>query len=81
MDDSLPAKHITINSNPSYNRHACYKPWWTERLTILWELRCKAERERERHEHLRISRWETEVSRTSEAVRQGCKRRKKTILE
>ena len=36
---------------------------------------------RERHEHLRNSRWETEVSRISEAVRQGCKRRKKTILE
>ena len=45
MDDSLPAKHITINSNPSYNRHTRYKPWWTERLTILWDLRCKAERD------------------------------------
>ena len=45
MDDSLPAKHITINSNPSYNRHTRYKPCWTERLTILWDLRCKAERD------------------------------------
>ena len=45
MDDSLPAKHITINSNPSYNRHTRYKPWWTERLTIHWDLGCKAERD------------------------------------
>ena len=27
---------------------------------------------RARHEHLRNLRWETEVSRISEAVRQGC---------
>ncbi len=43
MNNSLPTRHIVINSEHKRGKHR-YKPWWTERLTDLWKAVCEAEK-------------------------------------
>ena len=44
MEDFLPVKYVTVNTNTQKKRYNRYKPWWTEKLTELWDMRSAAER-------------------------------------
>ena len=44
MEKLLPVKYVTVNTNTQKKRYNWYKPWWTEKLTELWDVRCAAER-------------------------------------
>ena len=44
MEELLPVKYVTVTTNPQKKRYNRYKPWWTEKLTELWDMRCAAER-------------------------------------
>ena len=44
MEDFLPVKYVTVNINTQKKRYNRYKPWWIEKLTELWDMRCAAER-------------------------------------
>ena len=43
IEELLPVKYVTVNTNPQKKRYNRYEPWWTEKLTELWDMRCGAE--------------------------------------
>ena len=44
MDTQLPVKCITLKDDKQKHDITRAKPWWSDRLTELWNLRCNAER-------------------------------------
>ena len=44
MDTQLPVKCIRLKEDKQKHDITRAKPWWSDRLTELWSLRCNAER-------------------------------------
>ena len=43
MEELLPVKYVTVNTNPQNKQYNRCKPWWNEKLNELWDMRCAAE--------------------------------------
>ena len=44
MDTQLPVIFIRLKDDKQNNGITRAKPWWSDRLTELWNMRCNAER-------------------------------------
>ena len=43
MEANLAFKSVTLNDNKHAQGRSRAKPWWSDKLTELWNLRCEAE--------------------------------------